>query len=632
MIKIKARPESSRKARISYSRKQRKREATSGMRRSKPLPSPAPSSPAPSSPALDSPTLALRPSDALDRRIRATLTSPLGGISTWAALQACEDWAFHLASAPIRVGELALEAMAAATRVAAYALNPSPTRADSAPFQPTTQDRRFRAPAWRTPPFDALVQIQLAREAHWRSATDAVSGVRPHHLRRVRFMGAQSLNAIAPSNFICTNPTVLGAFAKSAGFSLLQGWMHFADDGYRLVTRKRFFGAEDYEVGRNLAVTPGQVVFRNDLMELIQYSPTTSQVHAEPILIVPAWIMKYYILDLSPRNSLVKYLVDDGYTVFCISWKNPDASDRNLSFDDYRSHGVLAALDAINAIVPNREVHGVGYCLGGAVLAVTAAGLAHQPHRRLRSMTLLAAQTDFSEAGELMMFIDESQIAALEDVMSEQGYLDARQMAGAFYALRANDLLWERIVERYLTGVRKPATELDAWLADATRMPARMHSEYLRWMLLENRLSQGKFETNGTPISLRDLRLPIFAVGAERDHIAPWRSVYKIALFASAETTFVLSGGGHNTAIVSPPDRAGAYFRINNAGHCGGYLDVEEWLTNSPVVAGSWWPAWKQWLDDQSNSAHLRAPSALGAPSAGYPPLMPAPGLYVHKV
>lgn len=560
------------------------------------------------------------------------MTASMGGASPWAALQAWEDWAFHLAMAPMRTWSLALEAMGAAARVGAYAIDPSAARSDRAPYEPSPSDRRFRDQEWRMPPFDALAQAQLAREALWRSATEPLAGVRAHHLRRVRFMGEQWQHATAPSNFAWSNPTILDAYWRTGGASSLQGWSNLADDTTRLATGQRFFGAEAPEVGRDLAATPGSVVFRNELMELIQYAPTTAEVRAEPILIVPAWIMKYYILDLSPRNSLISYLVDQGYTVFCISWKNPDAGDRDLSFDDYRELGVLAALDAVNAIVPEHEIHGVGYCLGGTMLAVAAAGLEHEPKRRLRSLTLLAAQTDFSEAGELMMFIDESQIAALEDVMGEQGYLDARQMAGAFYALRANDLLWERIVERYLIGLRKPATELDAWLADATRMPARMHSEYLRWLFLENRLAQGNFEIDHMPISLKDLRVPIFAVGAERDHIAPWRSVHKIALFASAETTFVLSGGGHNTAIVSPPDKPRAYFRIHRAGDCDDYVETDEWLAASSLVTGSWWPAWKTWLDDHSTVELLPAPRALGAPSAGYPPQESAPGRYVRQI
>lgn len=529
----------------------------------------------------------------------------------------------------MRLLSLGLDTAQATARWAAYAFTPTLTRLADAPFAPGPGDRRFRDPAWRVPPFDALMQAQLARENLWRRATEPTPGVRAHHVRRVRFMGEQALHAMAPSNAISTNPVVIDAIAKSGGRCLIDGLVNLTDDIARLASGQRFFGAEAYEVGVNLANTPGAVVYRNELIELIQYAPTTPNVRAEPVLIVSAWIMKYYILDLSPQNSLIRYLVDQGFTVFCISWKNPDASDRNLTLDHYRTMGVLAALDAVNAIVPNQPVHAAGYCLGGTILAIAAAGIQHESPRQLKSLTLLAAQIDFSEAGELMMFIDESQIAALEDIMNVQGYLDARQMAGAFYALRANDLLWERIVERYLLGRRKPAGELDAWLSDATRMPARMHSEYLRLLFLENRLAQGNLEVDSLAVSLKDLQLPIFAVGAERDHIAPWRSVHKIALFATAETTFVLSGGGHNSAIVSPPDKPGAYFRIKTAGDCDTYLDTDEWLAAAPLRQGSWWTAWREWLVHRSAPALIGAPTSLGAEARGYPPLDPAPGRYV---
>ena len=408
------------------------------------------------------------------------------------------------------------------------------------------------------------------------------------------------------------------------------GLSNLIDDVSRLASGRRFFGAEDYEVGRNLATTPGQIVLRNDLMELIQYEPGTPQVRREPILIAPAWIMKYYILDLSPQNSLIRYLVEQGFTVFCISWKNPGAEDRSKSLEDYLVHGVMAAMDAVSAIVPDERIHAVGYCLGGTILAIAAAALDRDRRRRLRTLTLLAAQTDFSEAGELMMFIDESQIAVLEDLMGAQGFLDTRQMAGAFYALRANDLLWSRLVERYLLGERKPASELDAWLADATRMPARMHSQYLRWLFLENRLAQGNLDMDGQGVALKDIRTPIFAVGAESDHIAPWRSVHKIALFSGAETTFVLSGGGHNTAIVSPPGKPYAHFRMNVVGSCDEFVDPHEWLPEARLREGSWWPEWVAWLS-RCSAGDRTTPPAIGASEQGYPSLGPAPGAYVHQ-
>jgi polyhydroxyalkanoate synthase len=350
-------------------------------------------------------------------------------------------------------------------------------------------------------------------------------------------------------------------------------------------------------------------------------------VHAEPVLIVPAWIMKYYILDLSPRSSLVRHLVEQGHTVFMISWKNPDAADRETSLDDYLRLGFLAALDAVSAIVPGKKVHAGGYCLGGTLASIGAATLARDGDARLATMTLLAAQTDFEEPGELSLFIDEAQVSFLEDLMWERGYLETTQMAGAFQMLRSNDLIWSYRLQNYLLGRRSPMSELMAWNADATRMPYRMHSEYLRKLFLHNDLAEGRYRVDDRPIALTDIRVPIFAVGTEQDHVAPWRSVYKIHLLADTDVTFLLTSRGHNAGIVSPPGRERRRYRMMTRLHQDRYLDADAWFESAPRVEGSWWPAWQQWL--VAHSTERIAPPAFGAPEKGYRELGDAPGRYI---
>ena len=318
--------------------------------------------------------------------------------------------------------------------------------------------------------------------------------------------------------------------------------------------RRRDARHRDFRVGEKVAVTEGKVIFRNELIELIQYSPTTPDVHAEPVLIVPAWIMKYYILDLSPKNSLVAWLVDQGFTVFMMSWKNPTAADRELGMDDYLRKGVYAALDAVNAIVPDRDVHAVGYCIGGTLLSIAAAALADWGDTRIKDITLFAAQTDFSEPGELSLYISPAQVEMLEALMYKEGVLDSKQMGGAFTMLRAHDLLWQPAVKTYLKGERDGMIDLMAWNADGTRMPWKMHTEYLVGLYLNNDLAQGRFKVEGETVSLKDIRVPMFVVGTETDHVAPWKSVYKVSgLTSSPEFTFLLTSGGHNAGIISGP-------------------------------------------------------------------------------
>jgi polyhydroxyalkanoate synthase len=343
-------------------------------------------------------------------------------------------------------------------------------------------------------------------------------------------------------------------------------------------------------------------------------------VFEQPIFIVPAWIMKYYILDLSPHNSLVNYLVGHGHTVYMISWRNPSAEDRDCGMDDYLHQGVLTAL---NEIIKREsldvKIQAVGYCLGGTLLAMAAAWLAQQKNKNIASLTLLAAQTDFTEAGELRLFIDESQLDYLDDMMWNQGYLDTRQMAGTFQLLRSNDLIWSRMVNLYLLGKREVMTDLMAWNADATRMPFRMQSEYLRQLFLNNDLFQGRLKVNNQTIALSDIELPTFVVATETDHVAPWRSVYKINLAISGDVTFLLTSGGHNAGITSEPGHPRRHYKIGLCPHADRYTDPEAWLQVAHYVEGSWWPAWTAWLEraqSQHAATQIAEPVMQGLPAA----------------
>ncbi len=541
------------------------------------------------------------------------------------------DWYVHLANSPGKQVELADKAARKTFRLLAYAAR--------RPFDPTTPpcieplpgDHRFDHPGWQSWPYSVNYQAFLLLQQWWHNATTGVEGVTPHHEAATAFGARQALDMIAPSNLPWANPEVLEATLREGGANLLRGGVNLVQDAVRSIDRRPPVGAEAFVVGETVAATSGKVVFRNRLVELIQYSPTTATVHPEPILIVPAWIMKYYILDLSATNSLVRYLVDQGHTVFAMSWHNPTAQDRDLGMEDYRLLGLDAAIEAVRTIVPGRRIHAVGYCLGGTLLTIEAAVLARRKEADpLASLTLLAAQTDFTEPGELNLFIDEDEVSFLEDFMSEQGYLDGRQMAGAFQVLRSNDLVWSRIVRQYLLGKREPMSDLMAWNADTTRLPFRMHSEYLRGLFLHNDLAQGRLVAGGEPVALSDIRAPIFAVGAVRDHVAPWHSVYKLHMLADAELTFLLASGGHNAGIVSPPGPPGRR-SYQLATHTEGerYVDADVWQQRTPTHQGSWWPAWQDWLTQRSGEPV--APPQTGAPDAGLPVLDDAPGRYVRE-
>lgn len=565
----------------------------------------------------------------IDRLVHAAIGQATAGVSPAAVTLAFLDWGTHLACSPGKQAMLWNKAVRKATRFGIYAQRAAANPDTSPCIEPLAQDRRFRGEAWQSWPYNLTYQSFLLIQQWWHNATTGVRGVSPHHENVVNFASRQLLDMASPSNSLLSNPELLRITAQEGGQNLVRGAVNFWEDWERAIAGRPPVGTEAIQVGRDIAVTPGKVIYRNRLIELIQYLPAQpdAQVQAEPILIVPAWIMKYYILDLSPHNSLVRYLVEQGHTVFMISWRNPGAEDRDLSMEDYRRLGVEQALDAIQAIVPDHKVDAVGYCLGGTLLAIEAAKLARDGQDRLNSLTLLAAQTDFSEPGELSLFIDHSELTFLDDVMWNQGYLDTKQMAGAFQMLRSNDLVWSRVLRTYLVGRQEKMNDLMAWNADATRMPYRMHSEYLHRLFLRNDLADGRLSIEGRPVVLSDIRVPIFAVGTETDHVAPWRSVYKIHLLTDTDIDFVLTSGGHNAGIVSEPGHPGRRFRVSHRHDEETYIDPDTWLQRMPMRDGSWWPIWHEWLRARSQGTTATPP--MGAPAQGYFAIADAPGIYV---
>ncbi len=570
----------------------------------------------------------LEMANVLDRSLNYGRSRMTLGLSPAALAEAYFDWFIHLAVAPGKQMQLAQKAFRKWLRLSHYVATCLPLQGHATRcIEPLPNDRRFRGEAWDGWPFNIIHQSFLLQQQWWHNATTDVRGVTKQHERQVEFVARQFLDVLSPANFVATNPEVLHKTVADAGLNLVRGFWNFVEDWERVINGRPPAGSETFKVGENLAVTPGKVVYRNELIELIQYEPVTTQLRPEPILIVPAWIMKYYILDLSPANSLVKYLTEQGFAVFIISWKNPTSEDRNRGLEDYRTLGVGAALDAVDSIVPDRKIHGVGYCLGGTLLAIAAAELARNSYDPFKTLTLLAAQVDFADPGELSLFIDESQVSFLEDMMWQQGYLDAQQMAGAFQLLRSNDLIWSRLIHDYLMGERRPMIDLMAWNADSTRLPYRMHSEYLRQLFLNNDLAEGRYRVGGQPTALTDIRAPVFAVGTERDHVSPWRSVFKLNLFLDTDVTFLLTSGGHNAGIVSEPGRPRRHYRVHTKAELGLYADPDTWLKKTPVQEGSWWPEWCRWLG--AHSGPMDSAAATSAKFKGERMLGDAPGTYV---
>lgn len=539
------------------------------------------------------------PQRGLDAGWHAALGEWTGGLSPAALATAYVDWWLHLIGSPEKQAELMKRALE------------SRAHADQS-------DPRFSDPAWDVFPYNALSQSFIAVQDWWDAATTNLHGVDPKHANIVNFAARQWLDMFSPANFAATNPVVRERTQQEGGQNLLRGTRYWMEDFNRLLAKKPRSSGK-YTVGKDLAMTPGDVVMRNDLVELIRYHPTTAKLHPEPILIVPAWIMKFYILDLTAQRSLVAYLRDQGFEVFILSWKNPNEEDADLSMQDYIDLGVRAAIQQIKAM-GRSHLHAAGYCLGGTLLSIAAAALARDGDDSLASISLLAAQVDFSEPGELGLFINESQVAFLQDIMATRGYLKADHMAGAFQLLRSNDLIWSRVIRHYLLGERTPDNPLLAWNADATRMPARMHTEYLRRLFLGNDLAKGRFKVDGKAVALSDIRSDMYCVATETDHVSPWASVYRLALLTDTDVTFVLINGGHNGGILSEPGHKGRHFRSGHKSEGDAHITATEWFDCHPSQIGSWWPHWAAWLHKRSGTkTKVATPKdTLGAAPGSY--------------
>jgi polyhydroxyalkanoate synthase subunit PhaC len=554
----------------------------------------------------------------LDRMLHAWQSRYTGGRSPSTVGLALLDWAAHAANSPFQMAALASTAFGQWSRLISTSMG------GEIAIRPAPGDHRFASPAWQQYPYNVLTQAVLLGEEWWANIAKGPGGVGKPNARIVAFTVRQWLDLMSPSNVPWLNPEVIETTRASGGANLTAGMQNLMHDqaaanGSAPVSR--------FVVGKDLAATPGKVVFQNALIELIQYAPATTTVGAEPILIVPAWIMKYYILDLSPDNSLIRWLVGQGRTVFAISWRNPGADMRDTSLDDYREQGVMAAIDAVRAVCGHARIHATGYCLGGTLLSIAAAAMARDGDDRLASLSLFAAQTDFTEAGDLQLFITEDQLDFLNDIMQTQGYLDSAQMGGAFQMLRSNDLIWSHAIRDYMLGEHDTPNDLMAWNADGTRLPARMHIEYLRGLFLDNDLAEGRFQVAGRPLALGDIKLPMFVVGTERDHIAPWHSVFKLHLLNDGALTFVLTSGGHNAGIVSEPGHPHRHFRIRVRDAGARTLGADEWQHDTAPQEGSWWPEWEAWLERQSGQRI--DPPPMGMPGAAS--LGDAPGSYVRE-
>jgi polyhydroxyalkanoate synthase len=500
----------------------------------------------------------------------------------------------------------------------------APREQRKAVVEPAPGDSRFKHPSWtENPVFDALKQGYLLATRAVLDGIEGAPGVDAETRQRVRFFAKQFCDAMSPTNFAFLNPAVIEETARTGGENLRRGAEHMIEDMRENDGRVALVDKSAFHVGKNVATTPGSVVFRNELIELIQYAPSTPRVHTRPLLIVPPWINKFYILDLQPSNSFIKYAVDRGLTTFVVSWRNPDASLAKLEMQDYLRLGPLTASRVVAGIAESPDVNIIGYCIGGTLTSMLLAYLTRTGEKLVNAATFFAALTDFSEAGEIRAFLSDDAIAHIEKEMREKGVLPGSQMADTFNMLRANDLIWNVAVNRYLLGKEAPQFDLLFWNADATRMPQAMHSYYLRNMYKENNLVKPDvLEADGVPIDLRRVQNDVYAVASVEDHIAPWRAVYRMTQIFSGESQFRLGHSGHIAGIVNPPGKEKGHWWSAPSNP----PTADEWLASATKHAGSWWPDWHSWIATRSGKKRP-APQALG--SAQHPPLEPAPGTYV---
>jgi len=499
--------------------------------------------------------------------------------------------------------------------------------ADAKPaIEPAPRDKRFQDPEWKSNQFfDFVLQLYLLTSKWAQELVHNADGIDPHTRKKAEFYVQQISNALAPSNFVLTNPELLRATVETNGDNLVRGMKMLAEDieaGHGTL-RIRQSDPTNLEVGVNMATTPGKVIYQNALMQLIQYSPATENVLRTPLLIVPPWINKFYILDLRPEKSYIKWCVDQGITVFVISWVNPDKELGNKTWADYMTEGPLTAMDVIEKVTGEMKVHTAGYCVGGTMLASTLAYLAEKRRQRVTSATLFAAQVDFTHAGDLLVFVDEDQISALERDMHESGILEGSKMAMAFNMLRSNDLIWSYVVNNYLKGQPPSSFDLLHWNSDATRMPASNHSYYLRNCYLENRLSTGSMVLDNSLLDLSKVKVPVYNLATREDHIAPAESVLYGSQFFGGPVKYVLSGSGHIAGVVNPPaSKKYQYWTNDNIKD----VKLADWLKGAEEHKGSWWPDWRSWLE--SIDSEMVTARAVGA--SDMPPLEDAPGSYVR--